>query len=121
MNKQHVITPSISYALNLKEWELKNIPYFFEGRITQQLFRSLAFAHLRSVPLRLNEIYIDAGASEVGIRKRINQCIALGYIKIIENPQDRRSKIIQAEPKFEELLASYINATNQLWLKSFVN
>jgi hypothetical protein len=119
VNNQYEITPSISYALNLKEWELSNIPYFFDSRITQQLFRSLAVAHLRSAPLRLNEIYIDAGASEVGIRKRIAQCIDLGYITIIENPTDRRSKIIKAEPKFEALLAVYVHATNQLWLRSF--
>ena len=119
MKNEYEITPTISYALNLKEWELVNVPYFFDSRITQHLFRSLAQAKLKSVPLRLNEIYIDAGASEVGIRKRIAQCIDLGYIKIMKNPLDRRSKIIEAEPKFEALLTSYINATSQLWLRSF--
>ena len=75
MKNEYEITPTISYALNLKERELVNVPYFFDSRITQHLFRSLSQAKLKSVPLRLNEIYIDAGASEVGIRKRIAQCI----------------------------------------------
>jgi len=107
---------SLLFAVSIKEWELRNIPYFFESKIMKQLFVSLATAHIRDEPLRLSEFYVDVNASEVGTRKRIVECVKQGYIKIVPSSKDKRAKIIVSEPKFDELLHSYMRAAEERWL-----
>lgn len=98
---------SMEFALNLKHWELKNIPHFTDSRLTQHLF--LAFARAKKINgvLRMNEAFIDSGATEVAVRKRIQQFTADEWIKVYQNPTDHRTKLIEPSVKFEQLLLKY--------------
>lgn len=100
-------TPSLDFALSLKDWEIEHVPCFLESKLTQRLFLLLAGAVIKQKQLRLTEVYLGTPATEVGVRKRIKQLCEDGWIKIITNSDDKRTKFVVPSEKFLVLLLEY--------------
>lgn len=107
----------LEFVLELRRWELDNLSYFCEGALSQRLFLAFATASYQKTALRLSEIFVDGGASEVGIRKRLKHYERLGLIEIVPNPVDRRTKLVKPTEKLESLLSAYFAVVHDLWRK----
>ena len=106
----------LEYALRLRKWELDKFDQFCERTLSQRVMLALMTASLNgSVNLRLTEIFVDGGASEVGIRKCLKRFGTMGLIKIARNPRDRRTKLITPNIHFQVILKAYAQASNKPW------
>ena len=103
------------FALGLKEWEVENLCDFTSSVLGQRFFVALAKSRRDDSVLRLTDLYIDTQASAVGVRKRIAQYTDCGFLRIVPNPNDGRARIVQIEPKFDNLLGDYFSAANRIW------
>ncbi len=116
----HFADPSPSvcfdFALRMKEWEADNLDAFVNSLLGQRLFVSLAKSRRDGQVLRMTDLYVDTQASAVGLRKRIAQCVDAGFFCVLPSQRDGRARVIQIEPKFDELLGKYVEATNRMWL-----
>jgi hypothetical protein len=106
----------LDYALRLQKWELDNFKHFYERTLSQRVMLALITANLTKVgDLRLTEIFVDSGGSEVGIRKCLKRFVIMGLIEIVRNPRDRRTKFITTTKQFQVILKAYALASNKLW------
>lgn len=88
--------------------------------IYEQLFRTTFFlilANSRSSDseLSLKKLYIESTASAAGVRKRIVEYTEGGFIAIVDNINDGRSRNVEIKPKFDDLLIEYNSAVNRFW------
>ena len=106
----------LDYALRLHKWELDNFNQFYERTLSQRVMLALIIANLTKVGnLRLTEIFVDSGGSEVGIRKCLKRFVIMGLIEIVRNPKDRRTKFIITTKQFQVIIKAYALASNKLW------
>lgn len=108
---------AVSFVIALRQWELANLPYFCEGELGQRLFLAFVIARQKKAILRLTELFVDAQASEVGVRKRLKRYEKLGLVEIVPNPADKRSKLVRPTKQLEDAIAAYFTVANALWSK----
>jgi DNA-binding MarR family transcriptional regulator len=60
------------------------------------------FRFIREEPLRLTELATLAGMTKQSIGEVIDNLVALGYVKRVPDPQDRRAKLICLTDRGEE-------------------
>lgn len=104
---------SLNFALNLKKWELENLPEFMSSSLGQRFFLILANSRCSGSKLSLKNLYIDSMASAAGVRKRIVDYTEGGFITIVPNIHDSRSRNVEIKPKFDDLLIEYNNSVNR--------
>lgn len=112
-------SPAFNFALMLKNWEADHVPCFTDGKLVQRIFLLLAESVMKSKPLRLTEVYVSSTATEVGVRKRIRQLCDDGWIDIVTNEKDKRTKIVVPSKKFLLLIQEYQDKSAFFYKKSF--
>ncbi len=80
------------------------------------------FRFIREEPLRLTELATLAGMTKQSIGEVIDNLVALGYVKRIPDPQDRRAKLICLTDRGEEAQKTGLalfTKVEQRWAKRY--
>ena len=80
------------------------------------------FRFIREEPLRLTELATLAGMTKQSIGEVIDNLVALGYVKRVPDPQDRRAKLLCLTERGEEAQKtglSLFTKIEQRWAKRY--
>jgi DNA-binding MarR family transcriptional regulator len=80
------------------------------------------FRFIREEPLRLTELATLAGMTKQSIGEVIDNLVALGYVKRVPDPQDRRAKLICLTARGEEaqkIGLTLFTKVEQRWAKRY--
>ena len=57
-------------------------------------------AHANAQTINLKEFFLLFKHSEMGVRYHLKRLVSDGWITLVENPEDHRSKLVVVSPKF---------------------
>lgn len=106
----------IKWLLNLREWELRNLP-IRRSVMAYEIYLRLALLSGNGGPLHgvsLKRFYLSLGCSEYGARMHLRRLERDGWIRFVEGDGDRRGRQVVLTEKFEALRRSHLQILSDL-------
>ena len=97
--KNHL--PLIDLITQIRKISQQNLPVD-TSFIPYDILVFLYKAHANAQTINLKEFFLLFKHSEMGVRYHLKRLVSDGWITLVENPEDHRSKLVVVSPKFIE-------------------
>ena len=97
--KNHL--PLIDLITQIRKISQQNLPVD-TSFIPYDILVFLYKAHANAQTINLKEFFLLFKHSEMGVRYHLKRLVSDGWITLVENPGDHRSKLVVVSPKFIE-------------------
>ena len=95
--KNHL--PLIDLITQIRKISQQNLPVD-TSFIPYDILVFIYKAHANAQTINLKEFFLLFKHSEMGVRYHLKRLVSDGWITLVENPEDHRSKLVVVSPKF---------------------
>ena len=80
----------------------------YQSLIGYSLFLLLCHYELRGEQARLKDIYVELERSQGGVRRLIKSLETDGWIELVADGDDRRSRLVKPTPRMQRAISSFV-------------
>jgi biotin operon repressor len=99
--------------LSLRAWESVHLP-LKQSALAYDLLVLVVHSDLSGTPISLKHLFVTLKYSEAGIRKQIRRLLKEGWIKLEGIKDDKRVRVIIAQPKLLDAMTNYASVFEQM-------
>ncbi len=110
------LLPITEAMLAVRDWEEENLP-MEQSALTFDLLTVTAHHTVVGTPLTLKHLFTLLNYSESGIRKQLRRCIREGWITLNSVSNDKRVRVVVAQPKLLMALKEYAALLRKVYSK----
>lgn len=110
------LQPITEAMLTVRGWEEENLP-MERSALAYDLLAVTAHHTVVGTPLSLKHLFTLLNYSEAGIRKQLRRCINEGWISLQSVSNDRRVRVVAAQPKLLTALQEYADLLRDVYSK----
>ena len=81
----------------------------YQSLIGYSLFLLLCHYELRGEPARLKDIYAELERSQGGVRRLVKALELDGWIDLVSDGDDRRSRLVKPTPKLQRAISRFVD------------
>ena len=102
--------------LTVRDWEEENLP-IERSALAYDLLAVTAHHTVVGTPLSLKHLFTLLNYSEAGVRKQMRRCIRDGWIDLESVSNDKRVRVVVAQPKLLLALKEYADLLRNVYSK----
>jgi hypothetical protein len=110
------LQPITEAILTVRDWEEENLP-MERSALTYDLLAVTAHHTVVGTPLSLKHLFTLLNYSESGVRKQLRRCIRDGWINLESVTNDKRVRVVVAQPKLLLALKEYADLLRNMYSK----
>jgi hypothetical protein len=111
------LQPITEAMLTVRDWEEGNLP-MERSALTYDLLAVTAHHTVVGTPLSLKHLFTLLNYSEAGVRKQLRRCISEGWICLESVSNDKRVRIVVAQPKLLIALQEYADLLRTVYSRA---
>jgi hypothetical protein len=110
------LQPITEAMLTVRDWEEENLP-IERSALAYDLLAVTAHHTVVGMPLSLKHLFTLLNYSEAGVRKQMRRCIRDGWITLESVRNDKRVRVVVAQPKLLMALKEYADLLRNVYSK----
>ena len=110
------LQPITEAMLTVRDWEEVNLP-MERSALAYDLLAVTAHHTVVGTPLSLKHLFTLLNYSEAGVRKQLRRCIRDGWIGLESVSNDKRVRVVVAQPKLLLALKDYADLLRNVYSK----
>jgi hypothetical protein len=110
------LQPITEAMLTIRGWEEENLP-MERSALAYDLLAVTAHHTVGGTPLSLKHLFTLLNYSEAGVRKQLRRCIRDGWIGLESVSNDKRVRVVVAQPKLLLALKDYADLLRTAYSK----
>jgi DNA-binding MarR family transcriptional regulator len=110
------LQPITEAMLTVRGWEEEHLP-MERSALAYDLLAVTAHHTVVGTPLSLKHLFTLLNYSEAGVRKQLRRCIRDGWINLESVSNDKRVRVVVAQPKLLLALKEYADLLRNVYSK----
>ena len=116
MPQHKELKPLTEAMLIVRDWEEENLP-MERSALAYDLLALTAHHTVVGTPLSLKHLFTLLNYSEAGVRKQMRRCMRDGWIGLESVSNDKRVRVVVAQPKLLMALKDYADLLRNVYSK----